>query len=60
MNLEEKEISTSLTLNDLRILNNIIDLVASKGLIKASDYTLLGGIYDKIATVIKQVDGDTK
>lgn len=60
MNIEEKEISTSLTINDLKIINNIIDLVASKGLIRASDYTLLGGIYDKISSIVKQVDGDSK
>ena len=58
MKPEEREISTNLTISDMKIINNVIDLVSSKGLIKAADFTLLGNIYDKIANIVKQVDNE--
>lgn len=51
----EKEISSELTISDLKILNNIIDMVASKGLIKPADYSTVGSIYDKISSLLKSV-----
>jgi len=48
-----KEISTELTLSDMKVINNIIDLVSSKGLIRAADFTLVGSIYEKINALLK-------
>jgi len=50
---EDKEISTSLTISDMKIINNLIELVSAKGLIKPNDFTLIGSIYEKINMVIK-------
>jgi len=48
----DKEISTDLTLSDLKIINNLIDVVATKGIIRASDYTVIGNVYDKINAIL--------
>ena len=50
---EDKEISTSLTISDMKIINNLIELVSAKGLIRPTDFTTIGSIYDKINMVIK-------
>jgi hypothetical protein len=50
---EDKEISTSLTISDMKIINNLIELVSAKGLIRPTDFTTIGSIYEKINMVIK-------
>ncbi len=50
---EDKEISTSLTISDMKIINNLIELVAAKGLIRPADFNIMGSIYEKINMVIK-------
>lgn len=52
-NEEQKEISSELTLSDMKIINNIIELVASKGLFRPSDFCIIGNIYDKINNLLK-------
>jgi len=52
-NKQTREISTELTLSDMKVINNIIDLTASKGLIRAADFILVGSIYDKINILLK-------
>ena len=56
MDRQVKEISTELTLSDMKVINNIIDLTASKGLIRAADFTLVGSIYEKINLLLKNND----
>lgn len=51
----DQEISSDLTVSDLRILNNIIEMVSAKGLIKPSDFTIVGTIYNKITALLKSV-----
>jgi len=51
----DKEISSELTVSDLKILNNIIEMVANKGLIKPIDFTIVGSIYEKINALLKSV-----
>jgi hypothetical protein len=50
----DKEISTDLTLSDLKIINNLIEVAATKGIIRPADYTILGNIYEKIASIINE------
>lgn len=52
---EDKEISSSLTISDMKVINNLIEVVSSKGLIRPTDFTLIGSIYEKINAVIKSV-----
>jgi len=48
-----KEISTELTLSDMRTINNIIEFAAAKGIIKPNDYTVVGNVYEKISQLLK-------
>jgi hypothetical protein len=47
-----KEISTELTLSDMRVINNIIEFAAAKGIIRPNDYTIIGSIYEKISQLV--------
>lgn len=55
-----REITTELTLSDMRVINNIIEFVAVKGLIKAGDFTTIGNIYDKITVLLKNNDSSAQ
>jgi hypothetical protein len=57
---EEKEISTDLTLSDLKIINNLIELISAKGLIRPQDFTAIGNVYEKIQATLKEADGIQK
>jgi len=54
MTNSEKEISTDLTLSDLKTINNLIEGIAQKGLIKPNDFNVVGTIYEKINMILKQ------
>jgi hypothetical protein len=54
----EKEITSDLTVSDLRILNNLIEMVSTKGLIKPADFMLIGSIYEKITSLLKSVSSE--
>lgn len=51
----EVEISSELTISDLRIINNIIDVASQKGLIRPVEFSIIGSIYDKINNLLKDV-----
>lgn len=51
-----KEISSNLTLSDMKVINNLIEGVAQKGLIKPSDFIVFGNIYEKIQALLKVSD----
>ncbi len=57
---ETEEISSNLTLSDLKLINNIIEGVSSKGLIKPTEFTTIGSIYEKISSLLKQVEKASK
>jgi len=52
---ENQELQTELTVQDLRIVANLIELASGKGLLKASDLTVVGKVFDKIAAVLKML-----
>ena len=54
--LADKEISTDLTLSDLKTINNLIEVITAKGLIRPADFTTLGSIYEKINAIINKPD----
>jgi len=47
-----REISTELTLSDMKVINNIIEFAALKGIIKPNDFTLVGSVYEKISQLL--------
>jgi hypothetical protein len=57
---DNSEISSNLTLADLKVINNIIEGVSSKGLIKPNEFSLIGSIYEKINSLLKQVEDASK
>jgi len=57
---DNSEISSNLTLADLKVINNIIEGVSSKGLIKPNEFSIIGSIYEKINSLLKQVEDASK
>jgi len=55
MNDNIKEISSNLTLTDLKIINNLIELISTKGLIRPADFSVIGNIYEKINALLQSV-----
>lgn len=50
----DKEISTDLTLSDLKTINTLIEGISQKGLIKPNDFSVIGSIYEKINMILSQ------
>jgi len=48
-----REISSNLTLSDMKAINTLIEVASVKGIFKASDLTLFGAIYEKIVSLLK-------
>lgn len=49
---ENKEMQTEITIQDLRVMAQVIDLATQKGLFKAADIAVIGNIYNKIVEAI--------
>jgi len=60
-NTEEtvKELSTNLTISDMKVINNIIQLASSRGLFKPSEFLVVGTIFDKINGIIATVNNES-
>ena len=57
----EQEVSTNLTIADLRILTSLIEACTHRGVFKAQELTIIGTVYDKIVQIIKSVaDEDSR
>lgn len=54
--IQVKEISSNLTLSDMKVINNLIEGVAARGLFKPSEFTVFGNIYEKINVLLKSND----
>jgi len=48
-----QELQTEITLQDLKVLANLIEAASARGVLKGADLTVVGGVYDKIIAVIK-------
>ena len=53
---EVKEISSNLTISDMKAISTLIEGAAARGLFKPSDFNLFGSIYDKISALLKTED----
>lgn len=58
LDTETQELQTDITVQDLRVILNIIELVTNKGLLKAADLTIVGKIHDKILDSIKSAKNE--
>lgn len=48
-----KELQTDITVQDLKVILNIIELASSKGLFKGADLAVVGEVFNKIKESIK-------
>jgi len=48
-----QELQTEITLQDLKVIANLIEAASARGVLKGADLTVVGGVYDKIISVIK-------
>ena len=53
MNEDKQEITTELTLSEMKSINNLIEVAATRGLFKPSDFIVFGNIYEKIRSLFK-------
>jgi len=53
-NTEVQNTSTSITLNDLVILRNIVNIAARRGAFSAEEFSDIGKIFDKLDTFLKE------
>ena len=49
-----QELQTELTLSDIKVITQMFDACASKGLFHPSDFNNLGEIYKKLLNIVKQ------
>ena len=46
---------TSISLNDLQVLSNIVDLATQRGAFRGNELTQVGQVFDKLSTFLAQV-----
>jgi hypothetical protein len=55
----DQEYSTSLTLGDLKTIASLIEACTQRGVFRANELSVIGEIYNKIATSLLSIkDGD--
>ena len=57
---EDEQLSTQLTVSDLKIVTALIEACASRGFFKAGELTVIGGVYDKITATLKPLENENK
>ena len=45
----------SISLQDLQVLSNIVDLATQRGAFRGNELTQVGAVYDKLSTFLQQV-----
>jgi hypothetical protein len=51
---------TQITITDLDLLRNIVDLASSRGAFRAAELTQVGAVYDKLTTFLDAVIAQVK
>jgi|688.fasta_scaffold38766_7 hypothetical protein len=52
----EQEISTNLTITDLKVMSQLIEACSARGVFKANELTVVGEIYNKITNCLSNVN----
>jgi len=60
MNKEDEQLSTQLTVADLKIIVALIEACSARGVFKANELTIIGGVYDKITATLKPLENENK
>ena len=51
----ETEQVESISLNDLQVLANVVDLASQRGAFRGNELTQVGAVFDKLSTFLNQV-----
>ena len=54
-----KEVSTSLTISDMKVISNIMQLASSRGLFKPAEFVIVGTIFEKISSILATVTNES-
>lgn len=57
---ETNEVPEAITLVDLQLLLNIVDLASSRGAFRGAELTQVGGVYDKLNRFLSYVAAQQK
>jgi hypothetical protein len=60
MNKEDEQLSTDLTVADLKVVTALIEACTTRGVFKANELTIIGKVYDKIAAILKPLENENK
>ena len=53
--VESPQADTSISLNDLQVLANIVDLASQRGAFRGNELTQVGAVFDKLNAFLAQV-----
>jgi len=53
-------VDTQITLNDLAILLQVVDLATTRGAFKANELSQIGSVFDKVSAFLAAADADKK
>jgi hypothetical protein len=54
----EQELSTNLTIADLKVIGALIEACSARGVFKANELVVVGEIYNKIAACLSKLEKD--
>jgi hypothetical protein len=54
----EQELSTNLTIADLKVIGALIEACSARGVFKAGELVVVGEIYNKIAACLSKIEKD--
>lgn len=60
MESQESEVSTSLTLKDIQLMKTIIEGCSNRGVFKASEFLIVGNLYEKICSTILNIENENR
>lgn len=51
-----KEISTSLTVEDIKILASLIDVCSARGAVRPNEYVPIGTVFGKLVSILQSAE----
>jgi hypothetical protein len=56
----EQEISTSLTLEDIKLLAGLIDTCSTRGVFRANEFIPVGTVFNKLIVILQSAEQKNK
>lgn len=56
--IKDEELSTNLTIGDLKTISSIIEACTSRGTFKPAELTIVGTIYEKISSILLSIQNE--